>query len=52
MEEIPILSARQRAELLASLEKAQARVRAGKGMDCDLDALKKRLIDIYRGGKR
>ena len=52
MEEIPILSARERTELLHSLQKAQARVRAGKGMDCDLDALKERLIDIYRGGKR
>ena len=52
MEEIPILSARERAELLDSLEKAQARVRAGKAVDCDLDALKNRLIAIYRGGKR
>jgi len=52
MEEIPVLSARERAELLNSLDKAQARVRAGKAMDCDLDALKNRLIAIYRGGKR
>ena len=52
MEEIPILSTRERAELLDSLEKAQARVRAGKAIDCDLDALKDRLIAIYRGGKR
>jgi hypothetical protein len=48
MEEIPILSARERAELLDSLEKAQARVRAGKGVDLDPDALKDRLIGIYR----
>jgi hypothetical protein len=52
MEEIPILSARERAELLHSLEKAQARVRAGKGVDLDPDALKERLIGIYRRGKR
>jgi hypothetical protein len=52
MEEIPILSARERAELLDSLEKAQARVRAGKAVDYDPDAFKNRLIDIYRRGKR
>lgn len=52
MEEIPILSSRERAELLDSLQKAQARVRAGKGVDLDPDALKERLIGIYRRGKR
>jgi hypothetical protein len=52
MEEIPILSARERAELLDSLEKAQARVRAGKGVDYDPATFKDRLIGIYRRGKR
>jgi hypothetical protein len=52
MEEIPILSARERAELLDSLEKAQARVRAGKGVDYDPVTFKDRLIGIYRRGKR
>lgn len=52
MEDIPILSARERAELLDSLEKAQARVRAGKAVDYDPDAFKDRLMSIYRGGKR
>ena len=52
MEEVPILSARERAELLNSLEKAQARVRAGKAIDYDPDTFKDRLIGIYRGGKR
>jgi hypothetical protein len=52
MEEIPILSAQERAELLDSLKKAQARVRAGKGLDYDPDTFKDRLIDIYRRGKR
>jgi hypothetical protein len=52
MEEVPILSARERAALLESLEKAQARVRAGKGVDLDPDALKDHLIGVYRRGKR
>jgi hypothetical protein len=52
MEEVPILSARERAALLESLEKAQARVRSGKGVDLDPDALKDHLIGVYRRGKR
>lgn len=52
MEEIPVLSAQERAELLDSLEKAQARVRAGKGVDYDPDTFKDRLIGTYRRGKR
>lgn len=52
MEEIPILSTRERAELLNSLAKAQARVRAGKAVQYDPDTFKKRLIGIYRGDKR
>ena len=52
MEEIPIPSARERAELLDSLEKAQARIRGGKGVDYDPNTFKGRLIGIYRRGKR
>lgn len=52
MEEIPVLSAQERAKLLTSLEAAQARVKAGKGIDYDSKAFKSRLVGIYRRGKR
>ena len=52
MEEIPILSAQERAKLLDSLEKAQTRVRAGKGVDYNPDTFKDKLIGIYRKSKR
>jgi hypothetical protein len=52
MEEIPVLSERERAELLASLKQAEKRVKAGKAVDYDPKAFKRRLIDIYRSGKR
>jgi hypothetical protein len=52
MEDIPVLSDRERSELLASLEQAKARVKAGHAIDYDPKAFKKRLIQIYRGSKR
>jgi hypothetical protein len=52
MEEIPVLSDQERADLVASLKQAEARVRAGKAVDYDPKAFKKRLLDIYRGAKR
>jgi hypothetical protein len=52
MEEIPVLSERERAELLASLKQAEKRVKAGKAVDYDPKAFKRRLIEIYRSGKR
>jgi hypothetical protein len=52
MEEIPVLSDRERAELTASLKAAEARVKAGKAIDYDPKTFKQRLIDIYRGTKR
>jgi hypothetical protein len=52
MEEIPVLSARERAELLASLEAAEARVKAGKAIDYDPKTFKDRLIGIHRARKR
>jgi len=52
MEEIPALSQDERNVLLASLERAQARVKAGKAIDHDSKIFKDRLISIYRGGRR
>jgi hypothetical protein len=52
MEEIPVLSERERAELTAALKSAQARIEAGEGIDCDPARLEQRLIGIYRKGKR
>jgi hypothetical protein len=52
MEEIPVLSERERADLLKSLQDAEARMKAGKGVDYDPKTFKKRLVGIYRGGQR
>jgi hypothetical protein len=52
MEEIPLLSETERANLLAELKEAEARIKAGKSVTYDAKKFKKRLIDIYRGVKR
>ena len=52
MEELPILSDRERAELRASLEEAEDRMKAGQGIDYDSKTFKGRLVDIYRGKSR
>jgi hypothetical protein len=52
MEEIPILSTEERAELTTALEAAQSRVNAGEGIDYDPNTFKQRLVDIYRRVKR
>ncbi len=52
MEEIPILSEREREELLESLRQAEARVTAGEAIDYDRNSFRERLIAIYRGSKR
>jgi hypothetical protein len=52
MEEIPVLSESEHADLLASLKEAEARVKAGQAIDYDPKTFKKRLLDIYRGAKR
>ena len=52
MEEIPVLSEEERAELVASLKDAEGRVKAGKAIDYDPKTFKKRLLGIYRGAKR
>jgi hypothetical protein len=48
MEEIPVLSEQERAELTKSLDEAQARIKAGKAVDYDPKTFKDRLIDVYR----
>jgi hypothetical protein len=52
MEGIPVLSDKERADLLASLKDADARAKAGKPVDYDPKMFKTRLLDIYRGAKR
>ena len=50
MEELPVLSDSERAQLRASLE--EARQRSGQSVDYDPNTFKQRLIDIYRAAKR
>lgn len=52
MEELPVLSEKERTDLRASLEDAEARVKAGQAIDYDPKTFKRRLLDIYRGVKR
>jgi hypothetical protein len=52
MEEIPVLSKKERAILTDALKKAEARAKAGKGVDYDSETFKDRLIGIYRSSKR
>jgi hypothetical protein len=52
MEEIPILSAKERAELTTALKAAQSRLKAGEGIDYEPEKFKQRLVGIYRGSKR
>jgi len=52
MEEIPVLSDKERAALTDALKKAQARIKASKGVDYDPKTFKDHLVNIYRNGKR
>ena len=52
MEELPVLSDEERANLLADLKKAEAEVSAGQSTTYDSEAFKKRLLGIYRDNKR
>jgi hypothetical protein len=52
MEELPVLSGKEQAELRRALEAAERRIKAGKGIDYDQKTFRKRLTDIYRGAKR
>jgi hypothetical protein len=52
MEEIPVLSEEERAELLHSLKQAEARVRSGKAIDFHSKNFKNGLLRVYRGSTR
>lgn len=52
MEDVPVLSPSERAELVASLEAAQSRVDAGEGVEHDAKSFKDRLMGIFRSAKR
>ena len=52
MEEIPLLDAREREELLGSLKNAEAEIEAGKGVAYDPKSFRNRLLRIYRGKDR
>ena len=52
MEEVPVLSEEERAELVAELKAAEGRIKDGQGIAYDPKTFKKRLIETYRGVKR
>lgn len=52
MEEIPVLSRKERERLLHSLQQAEERIKAGEGIDYDSKTFKDRLLRVYRAGKR
>ena len=52
MEEIPVLSAQERAEFIGSLEAAEARIEAGEFVDYDPEKFEDRLLDIDRNARR
>jgi hypothetical protein len=49
VEEVPVLSERERADLVASLKQAEADVAAGKAKPFDREEFKKRFLAICRG---
>lgn len=52
MQEVPVLSEKERTELLTSLKRAESQIKAGQATDYDPKTFKKRLVQIYRGAKR
>ncbi len=52
MEEIPVLSAQERAEFINSLEAAEGRIEAGDFAEYDPEKFEDRLLDIHRNAKR
>jgi hypothetical protein len=52
MEEIPVLSEKERAELVSTLKSAQTRMKSGRGVEYNPEAFERRLLDIYRKSKR
>jgi len=49
MEEVPILSSEERAELIAALQESEADIKAGRGKTYDSKTLTERFMRIYRG---
>ena len=49
MEEVPVLSERERAELLGSLKQAEADVAAGKAKPFNREEFKRRFLAVCRG---
>jgi hypothetical protein len=52
MEEVPLLSERERAEMTASLHEAENRIQSGHAVDYDPNTFKDHLIEIYRKADR
>jgi hypothetical protein len=52
MEEVPVLTARERKALITSLEEAEARAKAGAALAYDPASFKGRLLDVHRKAKR
>lgn len=51
MEEIPVLTDAERAELLASLKQAEAQIKAGNYTEYDPKEFRERFMRVYRGTK-
>ena len=51
MEELPVLSDSERAELLSTLKMAEAQIKAGNYTEYDPKKFKERLLRIYRRKK-
>jgi hypothetical protein len=49
MEEVPILSERERADLISSLKQAEADVAAGRAKPFNREEFKRRFLAICRG---
>jgi hypothetical protein len=52
MDEIPVLSAQERAELIDSLEAAEGRIEVGDLVEYDPERFEDRLLDIHPSANR
>jgi hypothetical protein len=52
MEEMPVLTAEERRALIASLEEAEARAKAGQAADFEPKTFQDRLLGLHRKAKR
>jgi hypothetical protein len=52
MEEVPLLSTAELTQLKSELKQAEARIKAGKGIDYEYRSFKERLVSIYRSHPR